>query len=158
MLIVRIKRENKLIVNLHKVFFAMIYAEITLINGGDIAMLRRSLLDESEVKQMKINMVVDSESVYMCINENIQSQLQIPTIGKRKGQLANGSIIEFDVVGPVQARFKNRNCTTNALVLPDDKKPLLGRLAFMDMDVVIDQQKQEMVVNPDHPNCAQVRL
>jgi clan AA aspartic protease len=132
----------------------LIYATITLINGGDLSMIRRNLMDMDEVKQMNVTMLVDTGSVYMCINENIQAQLQIPVVEKRKGKLADGSIVEYDVVAPVDVRFKNRRCTTSAMVLPGDNEPLLGAIPLEDMDVVIHQQRQELIVNPDHPYFA----
>ncbi len=136
----------------------LIYAEITLINGDDLAMVRRHLLDKDDVKQMNVEMLVDTGSVYMCINENIQEQLQLPTVEKRKGQLADGSIVEYDVVGPIEVKFKNRRCTTSAMVLPGDNEPLLGAIPLEDMDVVIHPQRQELIVNPDHPYFAQMKL
>jgi clan AA aspartic protease len=136
----------------------LIYAEITLINGDDLAMARRNLMDKDEVKQMNVEMLVDTGSVYMCINENIQAQLQIPVVEKRKGQLADGSIVEYDVVAPVEVRFKNRRCITSAMVLPGDNEPLLGAIPLEDMDVVIHPQRRELIVNPDHPYFAQMKL
>jgi clan AA aspartic protease len=136
----------------------VIYAEIELINAGDIEMVRRHLMDKDEVKRMHVNMLVDTGSVYMCINENIQEQLQLPFFEKRKGQMANGHIVEYDVVGPLEVRFKNRRCVVNAMVLPGDNEPLLGAIPLEDMDVLIHPQRQELIVNPDHPYFAQMKL
>ncbi len=35
-------------------------------------------MDQDEVKRMHVNMLVGTGSVYMCINENMQEQLQLP--------------------------------------------------------------------------------
>jgi hypothetical protein len=43
----------------------LIYAEITLINGGDLEMARRNLMDKDEVKKMNVEMLVDTGSIYM---------------------------------------------------------------------------------------------
>jgi clan AA aspartic protease len=136
----------------------LVYAEIELINSGDIEMVRRSYMDEADVKRMKVNMLVDTGSIYLCINENIQEQLQLPFVEKRKAQLANGHIVEYDVVGPIDLRFKNRRCTTSAMVLPGDNEPLLGAIPMEDMDVVVLPQRQELAVHPDHPYFAQMKL
>jgi len=111
----------------------LVYADIELINGDDLALVRRKLMGEDEVKRIHVNMLVDTASVYMCINENIQEQLQLPVLEKRKGQLANGHIVEYDVVGPVEVRFKNRRCSVNAMVLPGENEPLLGAIPLEDM-------------------------
>src|SRR5882757_3990655 len=103
-------------VNSQKVFvMGLIYAEIELINGEDLILARRNFIGEDEIKSMRVNMLVDTGSVYMCINENIQEQLQLPVLEQRKGQLANGHIVEYNVVGPLEVRFKNRRCSVNAM-------------------------------------------
>ena len=136
----------------------VIYAEIELINGEDLILARRYFNGEDEIKRMYVNMLVDTGSVYMCINENIQEQLKLPVLEQRKGQLANGHIVEYDVVGPVEVRFKNRRCSVNAMVLPGDNEPLLGAIPLEDMDVLIHPYRQELMVNPDHPYFAQMKL
>ena len=39
----------------------------------------------------------------------IQQQLDLPFVEKRKAQLANGHIEEYDVVGPIVLKFKKQN-------------------------------------------------
>lgn len=107
---------------------------------------------------MNISALVDTGSVLLAINENIQEQLQLPLVEKRKGQLANGHIMECDVVGPVEVRFKNRRSSVNAMVLPGDAAPLLGGIPLEEMDVLIHPQRQELIVNPDHPYFAQMKM
>ncbi|MEP7110509.1 MAG: clan AA aspartic protease [Ferruginibacter sp.] len=136
----------------------IVYAEIELINGEDLILARRYIIGEEEIKRMKVNMLVDTGSVYMCINENIQEQLQLPILEKRKGQLANGNVVEYDIAGPIEVRFKNRRCSVDAMILPGDNEPLLGAIPLEDMDVLIHPYKQELIVNPDHPYFAQMKL
>lgn len=89
----------------------LVYADIELINGDDLALARRHYLSEEDIKRMNVSALVDSGSYMLAINENIQEQLQLPVVEKRKAQLANGEIVERDVVGPVELRFKNRQTT-----------------------------------------------
>ncbi|MFT4153823.1 clan AA aspartic protease [Parafilimonas sp.] len=135
-----------------------VYAEIELINGGDLELARRHIIGEDEVKKMRVTALVDTGAITLAINENIQEQLQLPVVEKRKGYLANGSIIECEVVAPVEIRFKNRRCSCSALVLPGTSEPLLGAIPLEDMDVLIHPQRRELIVNPDHPYFAQMNL
>ncbi|MCY7310917.1 MAG: retropepsin-like domain-containing protein [Chitinophagaceae bacterium] len=96
----------------------MIYAEIEFINGDDLAFARRYIIGEEEIRRMKATALVDTGSYMLFINENIQEQLQLPFLEKRKGQMADGSIKEYEVVGPVELKFKNRRTVINAMVLP----------------------------------------
>lgn len=136
----------------------LVYSDIELINGGDLEMARRNLMDPDEVKRMTITALVDTGSYMLCINEEIQAQLQFPIVEKRKAETADGRILEFDVVDNVQVRFKNRATTCRAMVLPGDSEPLLGAIPLEDMDVLIHPQRQELIVNPDHPYFAQMKL
>ncbi|MEO6723607.1 MAG: hypothetical protein ABIN67_24785 [Ferruginibacter sp.] len=38
----------------------LVYAEITLINGADLVLARKHIIGEEEIKQMTINMLVDT--------------------------------------------------------------------------------------------------
>lgn len=136
----------------------LVYAEIELINGEDISLSRRNIIGEDEIKKMSVSALVDTGSYMLCINENIQEQLQLPVVERRKGQLANGHIVEYDVVSHVELRFKNRRTMCNAMVLPGDSEVLLGAIPLEDMDVLIHPQRQELIVNPDHPYFAQMKL
>ena len=136
----------------------LVYADIELINTDDLAMVRRYKIGEDEVKSMTVKMMVDTGSVYMCINENVQEQLQLAVLERRKGQLADGSIVEYDVVGPIEVRFKNRRCVVDAMVLPGDNEMLLGAILLEDMDILVHPYRQELIVNPDHPYFAQMKM
>ncbi len=136
----------------------LVYADIEIINGGDLEMVQRGYMDQDEVKRMHVNFLVDSGSFMLAINENIQEILKLTVFEKRKAQLANGQIIDCDVVGPIELRFANRRCTCSAMVLPGDAEPLLGVIPMEDMDVIIHPLKQELVVHPDHPLIAQMKM
>ena len=136
----------------------LVYADIELINADDIAMVRRNKMDKDEIKRMNISMLVDSGAYMMAINESIQEQLQLPFIEKRKSVLADGSIVEHDVVGPIVVKFKNRQAVCNSIVLIGDTEPLLGAIPMEEMDVLIHPARQELIVHPDHPYYAQLKM
>lgn len=135
-----------------------IFAEIELINADDLALVRRNIIDKDEVRHMHVQMLVDSGAYMMAINESIQHQLELPFIEKRKSVMADGSIAEHDVVGPIMVKFKNRTATCSALVLPGNSEPLLGVIPMEEMDVILNPGRQEMEVNPEHPYYAQLSL
>lgn len=136
----------------------IVYADIELINEDDRALARRHVIGEEEVRRVKLNMLVDSGAYMMAINETIQSQLELPLLEKRKVQLASGQVVEYDVVGPIDVRFANRRALCSAFVLPGDSEPLLGAIPMEEMDVLIHPRRQELVVNPEHPNYAVLKM
>ncbi len=136
----------------------MVYADIELINATDLVLSKRHMIGEEEVKRMRINILVDSGAYMMAINDTIQAQLDLPFVEKRKAQMASGDVIEYEVVGPLMIKFANRTATCSAFVLPGDSEPLLGSIPMEEMDVLIHPQRQELIVNPEHPNYAQLNM
>jgi clan AA aspartic protease len=135
-----------------------VYADIELINGEDLMKSRNNMIGEEEVRRFPLSILVDSGAHQLVLNENIQEQLKLPVIGKKKAQMADGRIIECDVVGPVELRFKNRETTCRAIILPGEVEPLLGVIPMEDMDVLINPLRNELIVNPEHPYYAQVKV
>jgi clan AA aspartic protease len=136
----------------------LVYADIELINTADLEMSRRHIIGEEEVKRMRLTMLADSGAYMMAINENIQSQLELPFVEKRKAVMADGSVQEFEVVGPVMVKFANRTAVCNAFVLDGNSEPLLGAIPMEEMDVLIHPLRQELIVNPEHPNYAVLKM
>ncbi len=93
-----------------------------------MVMAKRHIIGEEEIKKVRTSMLVDTGSLYMCINEAVQEQLQLTVMEKRPGKLADGRIIQLDVVGPIEVRFKNRRCVVDAMVLPGDNELFLVQL------------------------------
>jgi clan AA aspartic protease len=136
----------------------LVYADIELINAVDLENARRNIIGEDEIKSMRLSMLVDSGAYMMAINETIQQQLDLPLVEKRKVQLASGDVAEYNVAGPIRVHFANRTAVCNAFVLPGDTEPLLGAIPMEEMDVLIHPQRQQLIVNPKHPNYAQLKM
>jgi len=113
----------------------LVYANITLINSGDLEMAKRNIIEQEEVKKINVNMMVDSDAFMMAINETIQAQLELTFVEKRKAILADGSVQEYDVVGPIHVKFMNRTAICSAMVLKGDSEPLLGAIPIEEMPV-----------------------
>lgn len=136
----------------------LVYADIELINTVDLENARRNIIGDDEIRVVRLNMLVDSGAYMMAINETIQSQLELPFIEKRKVQLADSRVLEYDVVGPVTIKFANRKAVCSAFVLPGDSESLLGTIPMEEMDVLIHPSRQQLIVNPEHPNYAVLKM
>jgi len=135
-----------------------VYAEIELANIEDISLARRGFLPKDQIKRLSVNALVDSGAYMLAINETVQLQLQLPFLRRDTSNLADDSVIELDVVGPVEVRFENRTTNVDAVVLPGDAEVLLGAIPMEAMDVLIDPRRRSLVVNPQHPLRAQLPL
>ena len=125
------------------------YANIELLNGGDVEMQRRNYMAEEDIRQIEINMLVDSGAIMLTINEEIRQALGLSIIDHRPSQLADGTRLELPVAGSIVVRFEGRFCTTNALVLPDDNEPLLGAIPLEEMDLWVNPSRG--ILTPIHP-------
>ena len=136
----------------------LIYADIELINSDDLALLRRGYLRKDEVKKIEVKALVDTGAYMLAINENLKYQLNLPQLDEQIAELADGSKVRLDIVGPVDVRFENRSTTCRAMVLPGNTEVLLGSIPMEDMDVLIDPKQQKLVVNPETPFIAKKPL
>ena len=132
-------------------------AEIELTNEDDIALNRRGYLQDDEIRKVTTIALVDSGAYDLILNQEIQDRLQLPVLGKRPVKLADETIIEVDIVGPVEVRFETRATTVRALVLPDTEEVLLGAIPLEGLDVVIDPLRERLLVNPPESTNAKIR-
>jgi len=136
----------------------LVYADVVLVNGEDETLARRRIIGEDEVRKFPVNILVDSGSYMLAINEQIQEYLQLPVVYSKKAQTADNRNINCDVVTPIVLLFQNRRFTGSAMVLPGDSEPLLGVIPLEEMDVLIHPLRQELIINPEHPLYAQLKL
>ena len=129
----------------------LVYATIKLTNVEDLTLHKRGYITKEEIRSIDVKAMADSGAYMLAINEEIMNQLGLEPVEKYPAILADGSVMQFDLVTPVEIRFSNRRATVDALVLPGDAEPLLGAIPMEAMDVVIHPLKQELTVNPKHP-------
>lgn len=135
-----------------------IFADITLINTDDKALVRRGFSDKKEIRSLDLKILVDTGAYNLAVNEQIANQLGLLKLKKQTFTLADGSEQIFDIVGPVDIVFENRETTCRAVLLPGDTKPLLGQIPLKDMDVALLPLEEKMIVNPKSPDIARKEL
>ena len=134
-----------------------VYADIQLTNEDDLAFKRRGWAAEAEIRRVKTKALVDSGAYDLIINEEIQNQLNLPVLGKRTIKVAEESLLDVDIVGPVEVRFEDRATTVRALLLPDTEEVLLGAIPLEGLDVIIDPLRERLLVNPPETTNAKIK-
>jgi hypothetical protein len=84
-----------------------IRADIELINPLDLALVDSGAITDDKVRHLHITALVDTEAYMLCINEEIQVQLGLRYMDQSNVQLADGSVINVKVVGPVVMLYCN---------------------------------------------------
>lgn len=132
--------------------------EVEIINANDTALLKAGYIKDSDVRQMKVEMMVDTGAYMVCINEELKNQLGLEVNDKQEGVLANGDRHLFDIAGPIEIRIHNRRTISEAIVLPGNAEPLLGSIPLEAMDLLVDPKMGQLVVPKDRPYIAQTLI
>jgi clan AA aspartic protease len=136
----------------------LVYAEIELTRSDDLALVRAGHLPETQIRHLQVRALVDSGATMLAIPASIKTQLNLDKLADSEAELADGSTIKLEVVGPVEVRFQNRRTTVEALVIPNETEVLLGAIPMEGMDVLIDPKRERLVVNPESPNMTRMIL
>jgi len=134
------------------------YADITVENSIDAGMAERGAMKKEDVRQMTVSALVDSGAIMLTINQAIADQLGLTIRDSAEVELADGTHCKHNLVGPVTVRFKNRSAICGALVLPGASVVLLGAIPMEAMDVIVDPLSQQLVVHPDRPYLAGMKI
>ena len=129
-----------------------VHAEIELTNEHDVGLNERGLLPDHEIRRVTTKALVDSGAWDLVINEETQNRLKLHVIGKQTVRLADDTLLEVDVVGPVAIRFEDRMIFITAIVLPTTPEVLLGAYPLEGLDAFIDPKRQKLVLNPKSPD------
>lgn len=129
-----------------------VHAEIELTNHGDVEMNYRGLLPENEIRRVTTRALVDSGAWDLVINEEVQRRLNLRVLGKQTVRLADETLLEVEIVGPVEVRFEERSTIITAIALPATSEVLLGAYPLESLDAFIDPKRQKLLLNPKSPD------
>ena len=135
-----------------------VYADIELRNEDDVALHRHGWLPESEIKRVTCRALVDSGAWDLVINEEIQKQLNLPFRERQVVEMADETVMEVDVVGPIEIRFQHKRTIVDAVIMPGTSGVLLGAYPMEGLDVMIDPKRERLIVNPPWPNNPKARI
>lgn len=130
----------------------LIYADIELTNLADETLFEDGYLPIEKVRSMPLKIMADSGAIRLTINEAIRQQLGLRKRTSMDVLLADGTKRTLEVAGPVKIKFKERECITDAFVLPNNEEPLLGAVPMELMDLMILPAAEKLDYNPFHPD------
>ena len=130
----------------------LVYADIELINLADETLCEDGYLTKEQVRSMPVTVMADSGAIRLTINEDIRVKLGLRQRSSMTVTLADGTTRLLPIAGPVRIRFSERDCVTDAFVLPGSEEPLLGAVPMELMDLAIIPSQQKLIYNPAHPD------
>jgi clan AA aspartic protease len=91
-----------------------------------------------------VDALVDTGSSYSMFSGAMLRRLGIVTLERHGFELADGSIVEYDV-GEALLRVNGRERTTSVMFGDDDAEPLLGANALQEFLLVVDPVGEELI-------------
>jgi clan AA aspartic protease len=130
----------------------LVYADIEIYNYADETLYEDGYLPKEKIRKINVTAMADSGAIRLSINENIKQQLGLRVRQQLDISLADGTKRRLDVAGPIRLKFMDRDCITDAFVLPGNEEPLIGAVPMELMDLVIIASENRLIYNPLHPD------
>jgi clan AA aspartic protease len=122
-----------------------VYAEITLLNAGDVINVKKGFIKEQEVHQTTVRAKVDTGAMKLVINEEMCQKLGLMIESERAVTLADNRRKICKLTEGVKVRWQDRETECPALVLPGTKSVLLGAIPLEGMDLMVDPVHLQLV-------------
>ncbi|MDR2537644.1 MAG: hypothetical protein LBC46_05005 [Treponema sp.] len=118
--------------------------EITLANVRDIGNAREGLIPAAKIRAIKVEALPDTGAWTLIINEESRQKLGLAIVKTVKSTIADGSTTDYGLTEPVEIRWKDRDISLQAVVIPNGTAILLGALALEGMDLYVDPVNQRL--------------
>ncbi len=127
-------------------------AKIRLVNAWDRGSADRGLIDESQVRAIEIEALVDTGATTLALPAEVVERLELTELRRRNVRLADGSIREVPYVGNLWIEILGRGMSCDALVLPRGATALIGQIPLEGLDLIVDPKSRDVAVNPASPD------
>ena len=119
--------------------------KITLKNIDDVKQARKGNLPEDKIRQATVDVMVDTGTSLLVINEPLFQQLGLNVMEEREITLANDAKDMCKVTDALEINWEDRSVIMSALVIKDAPDLLLGVLPLEGMDLIVDTVNQKLV-------------
>jgi predicted aspartyl protease len=114
-------------------------------NNDDLALVRRGLLPQNEVRRHTVSGVVDSGAAKLVLPQALVKQLGLPLGDKINVRYADGRQTPRREAEGVYVELMGRHGTFTAIVEPSRKTALIGAIVLEDLDFLVDCQHQRLI-------------
>ena len=119
-------------------------------NNDDLALVRRGMLDPSQVRRQAIEGIVDSGAAKLVLPQAVVKQLGLPLSDRVTVRYADGRTAQRREAEGVYVQLLGRHGTFTAVVEPKRKSALVGAIVLEDLDLLVDCQQQRVVPRDPH--------
>ena len=135
-----------------------IVASMKLENTGDGDNASEGLRDESTVRRVTVDGVVDTGAVMLVLPEDVVGRLGLRT--RREVLVTYGDERKETrpVAGPVTVHIGDRFMIAECVIGPPSSEPLIGQIVLEALDMVADCGKQTLAPRPESPDRPLLKL
>jgi len=119
--------------------------EFLVANNDDLALLRRGLLPEEQVRKQTLSGVVDSGAAKLVLPQALVKDLGLPLGAKIKVRYGDGRQAQRREAEGVYVELLGRHGTFTAIVEPNRNTALIGAIVLEDFDLLVDCQQQRLI-------------
>jgi clan AA aspartic protease len=119
-----------------------------LTNAVDEALVRRGMLQPTQIRTYEADALVDTGAVRMVLPQHVVDRLGLAIRGQRVAEYADGRKEAVGVTEPLVIDLEGRDTLEEALVLGDEV--LIGQTVLEKLALFVDCQR--LVPNPAHPD------
>ena len=124
---------------------------VELENYGDRYLFFQKRIEEEQIKQYKIEALVDTGAVMLSLPQDIVEKLGLVENGKVIVTYADERKEERPVAQGVSIRIGNRSMVTDCIIGPPRSEALVGQIILEELDLIPDCQKQTLLPRPESP-------
>ena len=135
-----------------------IVASMKLENTGDGDNASEGLRDESTVRRVTVDGVVDTGAVMLVLPEDVVGRLGLRTRREVLVTYADERKETRPVAGPVTVHIGDRFMIAECVIGPPSSEPLIGQIVLEALDLVADCGKQTLAPRPESPDSPLLKL
>ena len=118
--------------------------QITLVNTRDIGNARDGIISDTKIHSVTLDAIPDTGAWTLIINEDTRQKLGLAVVKMVDSSLADGATAQYGLSEPVEIRWKDRDISVQAVVIPDSNDILPGALPLEGMDLYVDPVNQRL--------------
>ena len=116
-------------------------------NYLDVGKAQEGLIKKNEIREIKIDAIVDTGATYLCLPPRVITKLGLPFHKSIQIKTANGRAIRLTYKG-VEVELKGRSFVMEVMENDEETPALIGYLVLEAMDFVVDPKTQAVIPNP----------
>ncbi|MDR1149969.1 MAG: aspartyl protease family protein [Spirochaetaceae bacterium] len=123
----------------------IVRTEITLVNIEDQGVANRGYIPQDQVRRLTVNALVDTGAWTLVISEKTREKLGLRVKKTSEATVAGGGKVPGGITEYVEVRWKDRETSCEAVVLPGEEDVLLGAYPLEGLELMVHPKTQEVV-------------